>query len=332
MSSTLTFQLRNSNHGHQLKDELTPTSIKKTTTEDLPSPPTSTYSSDEGPNDLVGSYGFEGGNDSIVGSIGSFSRRDSLPTHFNALTIQQFSTSLPENYTIEHNANASNKKATTLAPLSAAAPSSSMPKSIPIFTTASPFQLQYRRHSTRPESLAHSPASVATAAATGGRTIRQRRQSESSTLNGRKALHRCDDCGKVYKHPNCLSKHRWEHSEQWELTSKLLLTKHQQVQMLEAAAILVSLDSSRQGQGQWPSVENGYLEEEDEGGEEENENEMDGSNRMTSPKIAEEEEENDDDDVEVFIDDMEEDGEEKHEMDPSKMETLNFHPRRHHSF
>ncbi|KAI7861580.1 hypothetical protein BDF14DRAFT_1705150, partial [Spinellus fusiger] len=54
--------------------------------------------------------------------------------------------------------------------------------------------------------------------------------------------HRCEQCGKVYKHFNCLVKHRWEHSEEWELTSKLLLTKHQQVQMLEAAAILMSMD------------------------------------------------------------------------------------------
>ncbi|KAI9497489.1 hypothetical protein BDB00DRAFT_748811, partial [Zychaea mexicana] len=117
----------------------------------------------------------------------------SLPTHFNALTIQQFSTSLPENYTIEH---------------------SSSP--IPIASS-----LNHRRHSTRPDS-----------------------QSESHG-GGRKSIHRCEECGKMYKHPNCLSKHRWEHSEQWGLTSKLLLTKHQQVQMLEAAAILVSMDSSR---------------------------------------------------------------------------------------
>ncbi|KAG1145071.1 hypothetical protein G6F38_005906 [Rhizopus arrhizus] len=54
--------------------------------------------------------------------------------------------------------------------------------------------------------------------------------------------YRCTDCGKVYKHPNCLSKHQWEHSEQWEYTSKFLLTKHQQVQMLEAANILMNLD------------------------------------------------------------------------------------------
>ncbi|KAI8887250.1 hypothetical protein K501DRAFT_283384 [Backusella circina FSU 941] len=88
----------------------------------------------------------------------------------------------------------------------------------------------------------HSP--IITAAATGGLTIR-RRQSDykrsllSESLN---AIYRCHDCGKSYKHPNCLQKHKWEHSEEWELTSKLPLTKHQQVQMLEAAAILISMD------------------------------------------------------------------------------------------
>ncbi|KAG2227630.1 hypothetical protein INT45_004671 [Circinella minor] len=316
MSSSLTFQLRNND---QLKKELTsPTSNTITkTTENLPSPPTSTYSSDEGPSDVAGSYSCEAGTGSIAGSIGSFSRRDSLPTHFNALTIQQFSTSLPENYTIEHKPNKATTVTTSIsAPPPSTAPSSSVPKFIPIFTTPSSFQqLQYRRHSTRPESLAHSPASVAAAAATGGRTIRQRRQSESSTLNGRKATYRCDDCGKVYKHPNCLSKHRWEHSDQWELTSKLLLTKHQQVQMLEAAAILVGMDLSRQDQqGQEQDqqrlhVESNYLEEEDE--EEEG---------------YEEQMEDGDDEVEVFIDDMEEDREED-EKDSSKMETLSFHPR-----
>ncbi|ORX55575.1 hypothetical protein DM01DRAFT_1406782 [Hesseltinella vesiculosa] len=51
----------------------------------------------------------------------------------------------------------------------------------------------------------------------------------------------CSDCGKTYKHPSCLAKHRWEHSDEWELTSKLPLTKHQQVQLLEAASILLSM-------------------------------------------------------------------------------------------
>lgn len=30
-------------------------------------------------------------------------------------------------------------------------------------------------------------------------------------------VHKCMDCGKVYKHPNCLWKHRWEHSNYWKV-------------------------------------------------------------------------------------------------------------------
>ena len=37
----------------------------------------------------------------------------------------------------------------------------------------------------------------------------------------------------VYRHPSCLIKHRWEHSPHWREASKLMLSKHQQVQLLE---------------------------------------------------------------------------------------------------
>ncbi|KAG0250721.1 hypothetical protein BGZ95_007116, partial [Linnemannia exigua] len=59
--------------------------------------------------------------------------------------------------------------------------------------------------------------------------------------------HKCTDCGKVYKHPNCLWKHRWLHSQYWKSATKFLLSKHQQVQLMEAAAILLGMDESRQG-------------------------------------------------------------------------------------
>lgn len=36
--------------------------------------------------------------------------------------------------------------------------------------------------------------------------------------------------------------YRWEHTPEWSLTSKLLISKHQQVQLLEAASILVSMN------------------------------------------------------------------------------------------
>ena len=69
----------------------------------------------------------------------------------------------------------------------------------------------------------------------------------------------CEICGKGYKHASCLSKHRyvsgrlwliliemirWEHSPHWSQTSKLLISKHQQVQLLEAAQILVHMNRS----------------------------------------------------------------------------------------
>ncbi|KAI1074344.1 hypothetical protein F5B20DRAFT_586360 [Whalleya microplaca] len=54
---------------------------------------------------------------------------------------------------------------------------------------------------------------------------------------------RCDKCGKGYKHSSCLTKHLWEHTPEWSLTSKLLISKHQQVQLLEAASVLVAMNN-----------------------------------------------------------------------------------------
>jgi hypothetical protein len=52
----------------------------------------------------------------------------------------------------------------------------------------------------------------------------------------------CTQCGKVYKHPNCLNKHRWEHTAYWKDVSKLSLSKHSSVQLLEAASILININ------------------------------------------------------------------------------------------
>ncbi|KAI6246399.1 hypothetical protein HI914_05332 [Erysiphe necator] len=52
---------------------------------------------------------------------------------------------------------------------------------------------------------------------------------------------KCDKCGKEYKHSSCLSKHLWEHTPEWSYTSKLLISKHQQVQLLEAASVLLTM-------------------------------------------------------------------------------------------
>lgn len=53
---------------------------------------------------------------------------------------------------------------------------------------------------------------------------------------------RCEKCGKGYKHSSCLTKHLWEHTPEWAYTSKLLISKHQQVQLLEAASVLVGMN------------------------------------------------------------------------------------------
>jgi hypothetical protein len=40
---------------------------------------------------------------------------------------------------------------------------------------------------------------------------------------------------------------RWEHTPEWQITSKLLISKHQQVQLLEAASVLVSMNHEMGG-------------------------------------------------------------------------------------
>jgi len=76
---------------------------------------------------------------------------------------------------------------------------------------------------------------------------RMRRASEGQHLmkEGKKSSGsdlKCDKCGKGYKHSSCLSKHLWEHTPEWSYTSKLLISKHQQVQLLEAASVLVTMN------------------------------------------------------------------------------------------
>ena len=51
----------------------------------------------------------------------------------------------------------------------------------------------------------------------------------------------CTMCGKAYKHKSCLSKHLWEHHEFWNAAKKFCLSKHQQVQLMEAAQTLVDM-------------------------------------------------------------------------------------------
>ncbi|KAL0571493.1 hypothetical protein V5O48_010469 [Marasmius crinis-equi] len=76
--------------------------------------------------------------------------------------------------------------------------------------------------------------------------------------------HKCESCSKVYRHPSCLIKHRWEHTPHWRESSKYVLSKHQQVQLLEAAAILSHLSSDSatgtslpEDRSLWPSFLSG---------------------------------------------------------------------------
>ncbi|KAI8373028.1 uncharacterized protein BYT42DRAFT_606851 [Radiomyces spectabilis] len=291
MSSSLTFQLQNQQRDSKGKPTIPSVS--------LPSPPSSSCGDDGLLNNSSGPPHGTGTMLSAASSVKDEAfvnlRRDSLPTHFSALTLQAFSTSLPENYTIDHSSP------------------------IPIQSLRRPSS-----HSPRPESPLHgSPLSSATAAAaaTGGRTIRHRRPSEQTTLATRKSrvisespskmIHRCEDCGKMYKHPSCLAKHRWEHSDEWELTSKLLLTKHQQVQMLEAAAILVSMDGSRKSPHPVPPRRQpphelddpDILLPSDEEDEEEEEDEDDEEHQYQSPSHdTVDKDDNDDDEIQIDMD------------------------------
>jgi len=81
----------------------------------------------------------------------------------------------------------------------------------------------------------------------GFKKSRMRRASEGQhlTKDGKKGSGgdlKCEECGKGYKHSSCLSKHKWEHTDAWSLTSKLLISKHQQVQLLEAAQVLLNMN------------------------------------------------------------------------------------------
>lgn len=94
----------------------------------------------------------------------------------------------------------------------------------------------------------------------GGITIR------NGTGKKRGTIFKCESCSKVYRHPSCLIKHRWEHSPHWREASKFLLSKHQQVQLLEAAAILSHMSPSASGgrslpddRSLWPSFLSGGL-------------------------------------------------------------------------
>ncbi|RFU77187.1 c2h2 finger domain-containing [Trichoderma arundinaceum] len=77
--------------------------------------------------------------------------------------------------------------------------------------------------------------------------IRRASDGQPLTKDGKKSNRvevRCETCGKGYKHSSCLTKHLWEHTPEWSFTSKLLISKHQQVQLLEAASVLVAMNGN----------------------------------------------------------------------------------------
>ncbi|SPO37588.1 uncharacterized protein PSFLO_03063 [Pseudozyma flocculosa] len=84
------------------------------------------------------------------------------------------------------------------------------------------------------------------------------KEAAASAPQGHQQLHKCESCAKVYRHPSCLVKHRWEHTVYWKEASKFLMSKHQQVQLLEAAAILVGMDSNARSlpeeKALWPAA------------------------------------------------------------------------------
>ncbi|CAJ2510005.1 Uu.00g059050.m01.CDS01 [Anthostomella pinea] len=80
--------------------------------------------------------------------------------------------------------------------------------------------------------------------------VRRASDGQPLTKDGKKSNRaelRCDKCGKGYKHSSCLTKHLWEHTPEWSYTSKLLISKHQQVQLLEAASVLVTMNIHEDG-------------------------------------------------------------------------------------
>lgn len=80
-----------------------------------------------------------------------------------------------------------------------------------------------------------------------------RRISEGETGRLKEEL-KCEACGKGYKHITSLAKHLWEHTAEWQSTKKLLISKHQQAQLLEAASILCSFSENKMHSSPTPAA------------------------------------------------------------------------------
>lgn len=100
--------------------------------------------------------------------------------------------------------------------------------------------IHHQQHTSHQNGPINSPP-LSTSVPTLSREFVVRRISEGETGRLKEEL-RCEACGKGYKHISSLAKHLWEHTPEWNVTKKLLISKHQQVQLLEAASILVGMN------------------------------------------------------------------------------------------
>ncbi|CAO3593305.1 unnamed protein product [Absidia cylindrospora] len=183
-----------------------PLSLTADTSISLPSPPSSYYDKSS----QVATDAFSDG---------------SAMTDVATTTTQE---SLPQNYTIDHSFYTSSPAAPTL---STSYDSSSDNENMTIHHSPNDLDQRHYHSSLLDSQHRYHPMPD-------NRTV-----PHETTVSSEVDLRSCHECGKIYKHPSCLYKHLWEHSEGWELTSKLPLTKHQQVQILEAATILVGMST-----------------------------------------------------------------------------------------
>lgn len=102
-------------------------------------------------------------------------------------------------------------------------------------------QHHHHHHHSGSSSHGHAQKELSSSVPLLSREFVVRRISEGETGRLKEEL-KCEACGKGYKHISSLAKHLWEHTPEWNVTKKLLISKHQQVQLLEAASILISMN------------------------------------------------------------------------------------------
>ncbi|ODQ79702.1 hypothetical protein BABINDRAFT_175878 [Babjeviella inositovora NRRL Y-12698] len=107
-------------------------------------------------------------------------------------------------------------------------------------------QYQAHPHQASPHTAGLIPTHLSTSVPLLSRDFVVRRISEGESGRLKEEL-KCEACGKGYKHISSLAKHLWEHTPEWNVTKKLLISKHQQVQLLEAASILVAMNDKLPG-------------------------------------------------------------------------------------